>query len=97
MSRTSTAIVLCITALAAAGQVFADGQFTYQREIVDGNDAMLEFTAELDGIYINGIDLITFDDDGFIKDFKVMVRPLKALNKLWEMMAAQLERAKSQS
>ncbi|MCP5395693.1 MAG: nuclear transport factor 2 family protein [Sphingomonadaceae bacterium] len=88
---------LVVAYLAAAGQVFADGQFTYQREIVDGNDAMLEFTAELDGIYINGIDLITFDDDGFIKDFKVMVRPLKALNKLWEMMAAQLERAKSQS
>ena len=38
--------------------------------------------------------ILTFDDDGMIADFKVMVRPLKAVNKVWEMMAAQLEQAK---
>ena len=56
---------------------------------------MLEFTNELDGIHVNGIDMIRFDDDGMITDFKVMVRPMKAMNKLWEMMAAQLENAKA--
>ena len=58
-----------------------------------GDDAMLEFTATIDGIHVNGIDLIHFGPDGKIKDFKVMVRPMKAMNKLWEMMAAQLKAA----
>ena len=53
---------------------------------------MLEFQTEMDGIHVNGIDMITFDDEGLITDFKVMVRPLKAVNKVWEMMAAQLEK-----
>jgi hypothetical protein len=44
-------------------------------------------------IQINGVDIITFDGDGMIKDFKVMVRPLKAINKVWEMMGAQLAKA----
>ena len=50
-------------------------------------------TCEIDGILINGIDLIRFDEDGKIIDFKVMVRPVKAVNKLWELMAAQLQAA----
>ncbi|MFN3510062.1 MAG: nuclear transport factor 2 family protein, partial [Tsuneonella troitsensis] len=57
------------------------------------HNALLEFVTELDGIHINGVDIITFDDDGFIQDFKVMVRPLKAINKVWEMMGAQLAEA----
>ena len=77
--------------LAAAGKVFADSQFTYVRELVDGHEACLEFTAEIDGIKLNGIDLIAFGPDWQIRDFKVMVRPLKAINKLWEMMAKELE------
>lgn len=79
--------------LLAAAQVLGNDSFRYVREMVDGNDALLEFTAEIDGIQINGIDLIRFGDDGKIADFKVMVRPLKAVNKLWEMMAAQLQAA----
>ncbi|WP_298192059.1 nuclear transport factor 2 family protein [Novosphingobium sp.] len=77
--------------LTAAGQVFADTGFTYVRELVDGPEALLEFTATVDGIHVNGIDLIRFDLEGKIIDFKVMVRPLKAMNKLWEMMAAALQ------
>jgi hypothetical protein len=46
----------------------------------------------MEGIHVNGVDIIRFDADGAILDFKVMVRPLKAVNKVWEMMAAQLER-----
>lgn len=79
--------------LTAAGQVFADTGFAYVRELVDGPEALLEFTATVDGIHVNGIDLIRFDLDGKIIDFKVMVRPLKAMNKLWEMMAAALQKA----
>jgi hypothetical protein len=62
------------------------------REFAEGNQALLEFVTELDGIHINGVDIITFDDDGLIADFKVMVRPLKAINKVWELMGAQLQR-----
>jgi SnoaL-like domain len=79
--------------LGAAAVVLGGESFRYVRELVDGNDVCLEFTAEIDGIQINGIDLITFDEGDKIKDFKVMVRPLKAVNKLWEMMAAQLQAA----
>lgn len=64
---------------------------------MDGDDAMLEFVTELDGITINGVDIIRFKADGTISDFKVMVRPLTAVNKLWEMMAAQLATAKGQA
>lgn len=79
--------------LGAAAQVLGGDGFAYVRELVDGNQVCLEFTNQLDGIHINGIDLIQFDDAGKIKDFKVMVRPMKAMNKLWELMAAQLEKA----
>ena len=84
-----------IAYLAAAGQVFGapggHAKFRYVRELVDGHEACLEFVAEIDGITINGIDLISFDRDWLIRDFKVMIRPLKAINKLWELMAAELE------
>jgi len=79
--------------LGAAAVVLGNDSFRYVRELVDGDNACLEFTAEIDGIHVNGIDLIQFGPDGKIKDFKVMVRPMKAMNKLWEMMAAQLQKA----
>ena len=79
--------------LLSAAKVLGNESFTYVREIVDGQDALLEFTSVIDGIHINGIDLIRFDEEGKIIDFKVMVRPVKAVNKLWEMMAAQLQAA----
>lgn len=81
--------------LAAAGKTLGNESFRYLRELVDGDTAVLEFATEMEGIQVNGIDMITFDEEGLIKDFKVMVRPLKAVNKVWEMMAAQLERQKS--
>ena len=85
---------IVVAYLAAAGATLGNDSFQYLREIVDGNNAVLEFQTEMDGVHVNGIDMITFDDDGLIKDFKVMVRPLKAMNKVWEMMAAQLEKMK---
>ena len=80
--------------LRAAGATLGNESFRYLREIADGPVVMLEFETEMEGVHINGIDLITFDVDGLIIDFKVMVRPLKAVNKVWEMMQAQLESAK---
>ena len=81
---------LVVAYLAAAGQTLGNASFRYVRELVDGENALLEFETELDGIQVNGVDLIRFDEDGMIVDFKVMVRPLKAVNKVWEAMAAQL-------
>lgn len=77
--------------LVAASHVLGNDSFRYVRELVDGEEMMLEFVTECDGIAINGVDIIRFDEAGLIRDFKVMVRPLKAINKVWEMMAAQLQ------
>lgn len=86
---------IVVAYLAAAGVVLNTDKFRYVREFAEGNNALLEFVTELDGTHINGVDIIQFDDDGKIRDFKVMVRPLKAINKVWEMMGAQLENAKA--
>jgi hypothetical protein len=72
------------------------GAFRYAREIRQGHDAMLEFESDVDGTYVNGVDIIHCDDDGLITEFKVMVRPLKAINLLHEQMRAALERLQSQ-
>ncbi len=76
--------------LTGAGQVFNDS-FTYVKEVVDGSHAVLEFTCDLDGIVVNGVDILTFDDDGLICEFKVMLRPLKAVHMMSERMMAMLE------
>ncbi len=80
--------------LVAAAHVLGNDSFRYVRELVDGDEMMLEFVTELDGVAINGIDIISWNEAGKISDFKVMVRPLKAINKVWEMMGAQLSAAK---
>ncbi len=80
--------------LAGAMQVLNTAQFRYEREIVGEQDALLEFSTEIDGITVNGIDLIRWNDAGLIIDFKVMVRPLKAVNMLHQKMAAMLETLK---
>ena len=77
--------------LDAAGHVFADTGFRYVRVIVDGDETVLEFEAEIDGIHVNGIDMIRWTEGDLIADFKVMVRPYKAVTMLWEKMAAQLK------
>lgn len=79
--------------LLSAAKVLGNDSFRYVREVAQDQDVLLEFVSEIDGIHINGIDLIRFNMAGQIEDFKVMVRPLKAVNKLWEMMAAQLQAA----
>jgi SnoaL-like domain len=79
--------------LGAAFQVFFNSSFRYVREIVGPGDAMLEFETEIDGIAVNGVDLIKWNGDGRIVEFKVMVRPLKAINLIHQKMAAMLASA----
>lgn len=77
--------------LAAAANVLANDTFQYVRELIGDSDAVLEFTAEIRGVHINGIDMIRWNEAGEITDFKVMVRPLKAVNMLHGMMKQMLE------
>ena len=76
--------------LTAAFQVFFNPSFRYVREIRGPFDAMLEFETEIDGTLVNGVDIIKWDESGQIVEFKVMVRPLKAINLIHERMAAML-------
>lgn len=77
--------------LAAAFQVFFNASFRYAREVVGQRDAVLEFQVEIDGIAVNGVDMIRWNDEGRIVEFKVMVRPLKAINLIHQKMAAMLQ------
>jgi hypothetical protein len=77
--------------LTGAMMVLANDSFRYVREIIGERDAALEFVVEVDGIQVNGIDLIKWDDNDQIIDFKVMLRPLKAVNLIHQKMAAALQ------
>jgi hypothetical protein len=76
--------------LTAAANVFADTDFHYVEQWFGERSAILEFGATLDGKYVNGIDMIHWDDDEQIVSFKVMVRPLKGLQALMPKMAELL-------
>lgn len=76
--------------LASAAKVLGGEGFRYVGEWRNDTGAVLEFVTEIEGIRINGVDIITFDADGLITHFKVMVRPLKAINLLHGLMARQL-------
>ncbi len=78
---------------AASGdfQLKSDGPFRYVTEVLQGHHAVLEFETEMDGVYVNGVDIITCDDDGLITEFKVMIRPLQAVNLVQAQMKAMLE------
>jgi hypothetical protein len=81
--------------LTAAFHVLLDQGFRYVREVVGPRDAVLEFVAEIDGIHVNGVDMIHWNADGKIDDFKVMVRPMKAINLLFRLMGEKLQQLKS--
>ncbi len=89
--------------LGAAGATFSEGgderelnteksKFQYTKEVVCGNQMVLEFETELQGKYVNGVDIVTWNDEGKIIEFKVMVRPLQAVNMLHAQMKAMLEK-----
>ena len=78
--------------LTAAAMVLMNDSFHYVREMVQDHEALLEFQATIDGIVINGIDHIRWNDNNQIVEFKVWVRPLKAIQKLHQVMAKQLDK-----
>jgi hypothetical protein len=79
--------------LTAALSVFFNESFRYVREIAGERDAVLEFQVEIDGVSVNGVDMIRWNEEGRITEFKVMIRPLKAINLIHQKMAAMLQRA----
>jgi hypothetical protein len=82
--------------LAAAFQVLGNDSFRYVREIVGPNDAMLEFETTIDGTLVNGVDIIKWNAEGKVVEFKVMIRPLKAISLVHERMAAVLQAQQQQ-
>lgn len=76
---------------AADGPGSGTGSFHYVKEVMSGSTAVLEFESTVDGILINGIDMITCDDEGKIVEFKVMLRPLKAINLMHAKMKAMID------
>ena len=72
---------------------FGGPGFTYVGEWRSDNSAVLEFETEIDGILVNGVDIIHWGADGRIAEFKVMVRPLKAIQLIHQRMAALLAAA----
>ena len=76
--------------LFAAGQSFNMDKFKYIREVHDGTNSVLEFETFIDDISVNGVDMIKWNNEGKIVDFKVMIRPLKAVQKVQEKMIESL-------
>jgi hypothetical protein len=77
--------------LTAAAKLFRDSNFHYVEQWYGERSAVLEFAADIDGIYVNGIDIIHWNDDGQIASFKVMIRPVKALQTVIPKMAGLLQ------
>lgn len=77
--------------LMGAGITFNMDKFSYVREVIDGLDVILEFETFIDDISVNGVDMIRWNAEGKIIDFKVMVRPLKAIGALQKKMSESLD------
>ena len=77
--------------LHAALHVFINDSFRYVREVYGPSDDILEFEVSIDGILVNGVDMIHWNEDGQIVDVKVMLRPLKAVNLIHQKMAEMLQ------
>lgn len=82
---------ITIAYLTAAIEVLGSGDFRYLEEWHGERSAVLEFATVLDGLTVNGVDIIRWNAAGRIVHFKVMVRPVKALHKVIEAMAAALQ------
>lgn len=80
--------------LSGAALVLCNDHFKYIREVYDDGFALLEFETELDGIVVNGVDMISWNSDNKITEFKVMVRPLKAINAVHQAMNNALTKFK---
>ena len=83
--------------LAAASEVFNTNSFRYEKEIVMNRSASLEFSLNINETDINGIDLITWNNDNKINEFKVFIRPLQGVNVIHQLMQSMLENFKNDS
>lgn len=81
---------ITVTYLAGALQVLNNGSFRYLGEWRAERSAVLEFATDIDGIAVNGVDIISWNEAGKITGFKVMIRPLKAINLVHRMMGELL-------
>jgi hypothetical protein len=79
-----------VTAYLAGAMVVLGPDLTYHDEWVRERDAVLRFTSMVDGLQVEGVDMITWDDDGQIASFTVMIRPFKALQAVMARMLEQL-------
>ena len=70
------------------------GRFRYTKQVLSGDTAVLEFETTVEGKYVNGVDIIRCDGEGRIVEFRVMIRPLQAVNLVHQQMAAMLESMK---
>ena len=77
--------------LTAAFHVLLNESFRYVREVAGPRDAVLEFQVNIDGVAVNGVDMLKWNDEGEIVEFKVLIRPLKAINLIHQKMAAMLQ------
>ena len=100
VGKTVTALYLQAAAVALPGDAEAGaptsappgGGFRYTKQVLDGDTAVLEFETTIDGRYVNGVDIIRCNGAGRIVEFRVMVRPLQAVDAVQRRMAATLER-----
>jgi len=76
--------------LYAAFHVFFNDSFRYVREVSGTHDAVLEFEVTIDGIVVNGVDMLHWNEQGQITGFKVMLRPLKAIQLIHQKMGVLL-------
>jgi len=76
--------------LSAAFTILLNDSFKYVREVENEKETLLEFEVVVDGVLVNGIDMISWNSDGEIINFKVMIRPLKAINLIHKKMGELL-------
>ena len=76
--------------LHGAEQVLAGPAFRYVKQVLDGDTAVLEFETEVDGTFVNGVDVVRCDGAGRIVEFRVMLRPLRAITTVHEHMGRLL-------
>ena len=68
------------------------GGFRYTKKVLDGDTAVLEFETTVDGKFVNGVDIIRCNDAGRIIEFRVMIRPLQAVNAVHRQMGETLSK-----
>jgi hypothetical protein len=78
--------------LTAAAELLGNKHFRYVGQWFGEDSAVLEFVTDLDGVQVNGVDMIQWNDDGKIVEFKVMLRPFKAMQTVMAKMAELLTR-----